>query len=1065
MALDDIVRNAANIGNGNTSNKSNSEILRYLNSIDHSLKSIASKPNSFSQSFAQDKKKESSNAFRNMYNSSHNTKNFSKGFLDSFEQELIDGLLGSTFKKDVSKIFEDLAKQLGTDVNSISGTLGRELAKQGLSAFKQTSFGAATMTKVSAFKDKGLNFASSQLKNGASFIKNGGVASKLGAALAKMSISVPHLAAAVGIAAVAFISLKNVVGGVNTVFKGFGTLAKGAMKAANRTQVSREENVKLAQARLAADVETMIKKPFEILEKAANSIYSQWDNNLRTINGTQGYTKSNLQDLMAAYAARLRKEGLSSTISGTNITEGLAQVLKAGLSGKIAEEFAYQATKMNAAVPTQNFFGYASTYASLVANSIKAGKTQDEAIAHANKSLSEFTSGLLYASRVLSGGMTTGLTNAQSIFDKSAQIAQAAKTNNISQIAGTLLAAQGTLGATSPDLASSIVEKITQLLTGGNSQDLVALRSLAGINASNTEFLKAFAKNPKDIMTALFSNLAKMFGSGGNGAYMEKAEGYSQLFGISREAFARINFQDVANAIAKMSMSKASLEENMKHLKSGETTTSAEQLKMQQINKYMIEKGLSHVLDNEAGREIQRHMWQQQMQRELLQSTFSVNLVGSTAEAIEQIKRGLASVLNLINPLGWIKKIGNLINTTKEASGHENDIKQLLEKGKVGQGNAKQLYQLTTRNQNLNVAPHLLEMMGGQSEYANRKRSQQMWEGISNPFLSLMDGKLSNYFNSRYSNTDTTNDLTSKYTFGMGSKSQAKALHNLLRTAKKPTLATVRTASGTSAQSTSATRTNSILQRMLSEEYLDKQFIDKGKSYEDWVKSASSLGISDFGKAVSDAGYTQTQLKTYFEQKETQRGAQALHESREHEQRFRETGISFWTEKFPNEFKDPLFNLVKDTNNRLEDIIKRQDRFEKVFKEDWITKGWGAYVSLGNGGSGIFNKFYNEFMKYFINHYYYSNTKGYKYEDVTKIQREYRQQERGAAVTELANVLTNNLMDLQDPQMQTNALLAQILIITKAIMNQGNQVAGTTGQQQLLESLSAMALGMTAKSG
>ena len=1064
MALDDIVRNAANIGNGDTSNKSNSEILRYLNSIDQSLKSIASNPNSFSQSFAQDKKRESSNVFRKMYNSSYNNNKASKGFLDSFEQELIDGLLGSTFKQDVSKIFEDLAKQLGTDVNSISGTLGKEFAKQGLNVFKNTSFGAATMSKVSAFKDKGLAFASSKMSAGASFVKSGGI-SKAGAALAKLSLTVPHLAAAVGLAAVAFISLKNILGGVQNIFKGFGTLFKGAMKAANRTNQARERNVQLAQARLAADVETMMKKPFEILEKAANSIYSQWDKNLRTINGTQGYTKSNLQDLMAAYAARLRKEGLSSTISGTNITEGLAQVLKAGLSGKIAEEFAYQATKMNAAVPTQNFFGYASTYASLVANSIKAGKTQDEAIANANKTLSEFTSGLLYASRVLSGGMTTGLTNAQSIFDKSAQIAQAAKSNNISQIAGTLLAAQGTLGAISPDLASSIVEKITQLLTGGNSQDLVALRSLAGINASNTEFLKAFAKNPKDIMTALFSNLAKMFGSGGNGAYMEKAEGYSQLFGISREAFARINFQDVANAIAKMSMSKASLEENMKHLKSGQTTTSAEQLKMQQINKYMIEKGLSHVLDNEAGREIQRHMWQEQMQRELLQSTFSVNLVGAAAEAIEQIKQGVTAVINLLNPLSWFKKVGNLINTKEEAKGHQNDLRQLLERGKVGQGNAKQLYQLTTRNQNLNVAPHLLEMMGGHSEYAIRRNAQRLWEGLSNPSLSLMDGKLSNYFNSRYSNTDTANDVSSQYTFGMGGKSQAKAIHKLLRNVKKPALATVRTASGTSAQSRSARRTNSILQRMLSEEYLDKQFIDKGKSYEDWVKSASSLGISDFSKAVTDAGYTQSQLKSHFQAKETQRGAQALHESREHEQRFREAGITFWTEKFPNEFKDPLFNLVKDTNHRLEDIIKRQDKFEKIFKEDWITKGWGSYVSLGNGGSGIFNKFYNEFMKYFINHYYYSNTKGYKYEDVTKIQREYRQQERGAAVTELANVLTNNLMDLQDPQMQTNALLAQILIITKAIMNQGNQVAGTTGQQQLLESLSAMALGMTAKSG
>ena len=104
-------------------------------------------------------------------------------------------------------------------------------------------------------------------------------------------------------------------------------------------------------------------------------------------------------------------------------------------------------------------------------------------------------------------------------------------------------------------------------------------------------------------------------------------------------------------------------------------------------------------------------------------------------------------------------------------------------------------------------------------------------------------------------------------------------------------------------------------------------------------------------------------------------------------------------------------------------------------------------------------------MKYFVNHTYYSNTKGYKFEDVTKIQNDYRKQENGAVVTELANVLTNNLVDLADPQMQTNALLSQILIITKAIMNQGNQVAGTNGHSALLESLSAMALGMTTNGG
>lgn len=1062
MALDDIVKNAANLGNNN--NTPNSEILKHLNSIDASLKSIASNPNKFSQSFAQDRQKESSNVFKNMYNTSNKARSASKGFLDSFEDELMEGLLGSNFKKDVSKIFDDFAKQLGTDVQSLSGTIGKEIAKQGLSAFKQTQMGANTLNAISGLKAKGLSFATSKLQNSASFINNGGIA-KAGAALSKMSLSLPHLAAAIGLTTVAFAGLKAIVGGVGGIFKGVGMLFKGAMVAANRTQATREQNLKLAQARLMADVETMMKKPFEILEKAANTIYGQWDNNLRTINGTQGYTKSNLQDLMSAFASRLREEGLSSVIAGTDITQGLTQVLKAGLSGKIAEEFAYQATKMNAALPTQDFFGYASTYASIVANQVKLGKTQEEAMKSANETLSEFASGLLYASRTLNGGMTTGLTNAQSIYDTATRIAQTAKSSNISEIAGVLLSTQGTLGAVSPDLANGVVDTITKLLIGGNSNDVVALRSLAGINASNTEFLQAFAKNPKQIMSTLFNNLNKMFTSHGEGAYMEKAEGYAQLFGMSTDAFARINFKDVADAISNMSMSQASLQENMKLLASGQTTTSAEQLNMQQVNKYMIEKGLSHVLDNEAGREIQRHMWQEQMQRELMQATFSVNLVGSTAEAIETIKNKIANVVNLLNPFAWFKKIGNILNTTSEATGHENDIKRLLEVGKVGQGNAKQLYQLTTRNTNLGVAPHLLEMMGSFSGYKMINRSQRQWEILSNPFLEGFDSKsdllggLSNI-----NGPLSPNDISSQYSFGK-TKSGARVLQSLLKKASKPALATVKTLSGTSAKSSSAVRTNSIIQKMLSEEYLNEKFIKQGKTYEDWAQSAASFGISDFNSALADAGYGQAQVKAHFEAKETERGAQSLHEIRQHEQLYRETGIAFWNDKFPTQFKDPLFNLINQTNQKLQDIIGRQDKFEKIFKSDWIEKGWGSYVSLGNGSSGLFNRYYNEFMKYFVNHTYYSNTKGYKFEDVTKIQNDYRKQENGAVVTELANVLTNNLVDLADPQMQTNALLSQILIITKAIMNQGNQVAGTNGHSALLESLSAMALGMTTNGG
>ena len=48
--------------------------------------------------------------------------------------------------------------------------------------------------------------------------------------------------------------------------------------------------------------------------------------------------------------------------------------------------------------------------------------------------------------------------------------------------------------------------------------------------------------------------------------------------------------------------------------------------------------------------------------------------------------------------------------------------------------------------------------------------------------------------------------------------------------------------------------------------------------------------------------------------------------------------------------------------------------------------------------------------------------------------------------------------DLKDPQVQTNALLSQILVVATAIMNQNNNVAGTVS---LSDALTSLALGLT----
>lgn len=895
----------------------------------------------------------------------------------------------------------------------------------------------------------------------------GAAAGGLGAALVAAA---PYVLAIL----VALKAFQKILESVNLTLKAIGTLIDTFKKAANRDKASREKNLQFAKERMIDDYETLVKQPFELLRDAAKSVYDTWNSDLKVISATQGYSKSDVQDLMSVYAARLRSEGLSSYINSADLTDNLTKVLKSGMSGAIAEEFSYQATKLNAAIPTQDFFDYGATYASVAANAVQAGKSQSDAIEIANQSLFSFASGLLYASRELTGGFTTGLQNASSTYEQAVKISQAARTDNVSDIAGVLLATQGYLGAVAPDLATSIADTIYKALTGGNSADIVALRSLAGVNASNTEFLRAFAQNPQKIFVQLFENLSKMY-TDSSDAYMEKAEGYSQLFGLTSEAFQRIDFNGLANAIARMNMSDSSLNENMKLLVSGQSTTNAEQLKAQQINKYMIEEGLSYVIDNQAAQLIQEHMWNEQEKRELMEAKYSVELKGSALEILEMLKNAVNNILNFLNPFSWLKKIANVISTAAEAEAQEADVRTLLELGKVGQGNAKDLYNLTTRNADLRLTQSLVEMMGGTSAYRTVSQYTKVWNTLGNLPIAAMDGVelLANGIRANIENTVSSRSdimstlLPSNYEWGQISKSESRIAAALLEASKNTTMPaaaqlSVAAPSGTSVASNSAAAVKTSIDKMLADEYLVDKFVKEGKSYEDWAATSAKYGISDIQKAIEDAGYSEEDIRKHFQDKETEQGVEETNAIRLHEKLFRQTGIQFWSADFPDDFRDPLFEYFEEANSHLRDIYNQQLDWKSYFKSEWINKGWPAFVATS--GSGLFNKFYSEFMKRFITNYYYNNTSGYTYSDVEAIQRKSKQQENGDTVYALAEMLTKNLVDLKDPTVQTNALLSQILIVVNAIMNQQNEVASTTGASQILDSFSAMALGLTTSS-
>jgi hypothetical protein len=856
---------------------------------------------------------------------------------------------------------------------------------------------------------------------------------------------------------------------------GLKSFWNGLKSSFNRYNSSREKMIELEKQRIESDTKAIIEAPFNILKEAADKLYQTWDSNLRTINATQGYTKSDLQDLMASFAERIRSEGLSKYVSGADITDNLAKVLQTGLSGTVAEEFAYFATKLNAAVPTQDFFNYAETYASLAATAIKNGKSEAEAIAYANHQLELFASNVLYSSRQLAGGFTTGLKSASDLFKSSVEIVQSAKSGDVSTISGVLTSVAAITGSIAPDLASSMTDAIVKAATGGNSSEIVALRSLAGINAGNTEFLKALANNPQKVFSDLFTNLAKMQKMS-NDNFMEVAEGLSSVFGLSMDSFARIDFDYLANAINSMSVNTASLAENMSLLKSGETTTTAEQLRMQKINEIMIEEGLSYVLDNEVARSIQENMWAEQRAQKLMEATYAVELKGSVLDLLEGIRHTIDTITTLLNPLSWMRKAADLVGTAVERSKQTEDIATLLELGKVGSGNAKSLYNLTTTGKQLDVVEHILTMMGGKSAYESASTSRQGWYDALNTFGRVLDPvsqlfsiATSNYSSiqgSSFTNTSSASKPSSQYSW----KSLGKSMVASIFGSGKPSGGQIYTALSTAKASSAEDNNIAIIQANFDKMLATMgDFVEQNKSYEEWAATAKNFRIGNLSDATEQLGYSEIQLRSYFKEQEARQAAQAEYQRNQLEEGFWSKSEEFWAKNEEFWAKNEQFWAKNEEFwaksesfwGKTEEFWGKNEGFWAKNEEFWSKSEEYQLklIDLTTAGNKslqqIFDNnksFKQKFEDYFINHTFYS--KSYDHSDVVRIQKN-EQYKASDAITALANALTG-AKDLTDPTLQTNAILSQILIVAQAILNQNN----TTGKLSLSDTLSGMGLGL-----
>lgn len=930
--------------------------------------------------------------------------------------QFADDLRGSSSKRSKLMKMDDLKQKAGSTVKDVIQQGGTKLAE-----------GKNLDGVVAGVKKVGQSVAGDLGKKFPALAK---VAKGAISGLSKLGPK--GMIAAAAIAVVAYGLSKQ----LGPAIQGTKQLFEEMKKSGNRYQESRKKNLELEKARIEADTKLMVQKPFEILTEAAEAWYRTWDENLRTISATQGYNKDDVYALMASYADRLRNEGLTDVVSSADISTNLGKVLQSGLSGQVAEEFAYIATILESAVPTQDWWSYGETYASIAANARARGESQDAAIKYANEQMELFASNVLYANRQLAGGFSSGLRDAQSLFEASNKIATASKQGQVSAISGVLTSVSAIVGAVAPDLSSGLVDAVVNAAIGGNSSEIVALRSLAGVNASNTEFLKLLAQNPKGIFEELFRNLANMQNMS-NDNYMEVAEGLADVFGISMDAFARVDFNYLADAISQMNVNNSSLQENLDLLSSGETTTNKELLRYQQINKYMLDEGLHYVMDNEAARQIQQHMWDEQLAREIMEAEYAVNLQGSALTFIEGISETVQRILDFLNPLSFLKKLNNLVVTAKQADAQRDDVRQLLELGKIGAGNAKALYNLTTTGQDLRLTKSLNALMGGYSKYEALDTALDLYNTTSNVAgiqdmhaagKSFLKALTQSTLLAPTSSTFWTGGKKSKYDWDTVGKSTSNFLTSTSFASNKLTVAAQALSTSAASQAKSNARMQEFVDSMKNFAGVD------GKTYDDWLKTASSYGIKDVGAALDDYGLTEQQLKNQFQAAETQKGTEAQHKRNLSEEKFWEQGQLFWNETHPQWGQQVL--------DKQEVQIAHQ------------VSMLGKLDSIFNLQDAFFKKFFIKWSAEFETHDNYKPN--IDLSEVNRIQREEKN-ETGDAVLALAQALTANSTELKDPAVQTNVLLSKILLVAEAIMQQNNQGGGSS----LAATLQGLSLGLT----
>lgn len=450
-----------------------------------------------------------------------------------------------------------------------------------------------------------------------------------------------------------------------TIIEEFNEIADMVGEISNQAEKNRTKIIEVAFDKIRKDVTAMSTYQIEIYEQATQKIYQAWDKNLEQVTATQNYTKNQLNDLQDQVAQRLLDAGLQNAINAADYTDVLVQALNANLSGPLAEEFAYQSMVLSKAIPEFNSAQFAEQFAAIWTNAIKEGGSGSEEmvkamqqIAGATRALREYTDGNNQFIKQIGNYMTLA---EQFVARADGNIGQ------VSELTTQMLAAEAPLSALAPQLSGFTGELVT-LLSDQNKSSAVALRAIMhdmneNIGVSATDFMSSFMEDTKGTLTTAFSAIQDFLDRNqAPGAQQEFYQAMEDIFGISSEKIAQIDFGYVAEQLAKTNanLNTAALLDAEALVKEGQTETLEQQLVNNTSNMLLGVNSVRDTLDNNIMRSLEKNELEMEKLIYANLSTQSVDLAESTLEFFNKIKDVLLTVLD---PLGTVREPLKLLNS------------------------------------------------------------------------------------------------------------------------------------------------------------------------------------------------------------------------------------------------------------------------------------------------------------------------------------------------------------------------------------------------------------------